>query len=82
LRQPEPCQGPPGWLLGRGAIFIAAHAIVAFGMMQKQYCLCVDDFAIVDHCRRFIERRLQDFNIFAFAFVFEPAAVGAKKVSF
>ncbi len=82
MRQPEPCQGSPGWLFGRGLIFIAAHATGAFGIMQKQNCLCVDDFAIVDHCRRFIERRLQDFNIFAFAFVFEPAALGAKNVSF
>jgi hypothetical protein len=57
------------------------------GIMQKQNCLCVDDFAIVDHGQRFIERRLQDFNFFAFAFafayafVFEPAALAAKKVS-
>ena len=42
--------------------------------MQKQNCLCVDDFAIVDHCRRFIGRRLQDFNISAFVFAFEPVS--------
>jgi hypothetical protein len=47
--------------------------------MQRQYCLGVDDFAIVDHCRRFIEGRLQDFNILAFFFA--PAALAAKKVS-
>jgi hypothetical protein len=47
--------------------------------MQKQNCLRVDNFAFVD-IARFIERRLQDFNIFAF--VFEPAALAAKKASF
>jgi len=50
--------------------------------MQKQNCLCVDDFAVVDHGQRFIERRLQDFSSVAFAFAFEPAALAAKKVSF
>jgi hypothetical protein len=54
--------------------------------MQKQNCLCVDDIAIVDHCQRFIERRLQDFSSFAFAlafaFAFELASLAAKKVSF
>ncbi len=80
MRRPEPRRGTPGWLFGRGFIFIAAHETGAFGVMQKRNCLRVDDFAKVDHCQIFIERRLQDFNIFAF--VLEPAALAAKKVTF
>jgi hypothetical protein len=60
-------------------VFTAADATGAFGVMQNQNCVCVDDFAIVDHCQRFIERRLQDFNIFAFVL---EAALAAKKVNF
>ena len=60
-------------------ILIAAHETGAFGIMQKQNCLCIDNFVSADHGERFIERRLQDFN--SFAFVCEPSALPAKKVS-
>ena len=63
----EPWQGSTGWVFGRGLNFIAAHETGAFGIMQKQNCLCVDNFASADHGQRFIERWFQDFNILAFA---------------
>ncbi|MGH6851227.1 MAG: hypothetical protein ACREDD_12405 [Methylocella sp.] len=61
-------------------IFIAAHEPGAFGIMQKSNCLCGDDFAMVDHCQRFVERRLQDFNFLAFAY--EPAAFASPVLGF
>jgi hypothetical protein len=50
--------------------------------MQKQNCLRVDNFAFVDIARSSSSVGSRIFNIFAFAFVFEPAALAAKKASF